>query len=151
MDPYLNLNNSGASNLTLGANEVDQASVVQNGYTGQYGRQAGATVSFTTKSGSNDFHGTLLYTYNGSFMNANDFFNNATDTPRARSLSNQYSASLCGRVIKDKLFFFVDTEGIRYVLPTTGVSSLPRQALQDSTLATVAAAQPRYDQQACRA
>jgi len=148
MDPYLNLNNSGASNLTLGANEVDQASVVQNGYTGQYGRQAGATVSFTTKSGSNDFHGTLLYTYNGSFMNANDFFNNATDTPRARSLSNQYSASLGGRVIKDKLFFFVDTEGIRYVLPTTGVSSLPSQALQNYTLATVSAAQRPFYQQA---
>jgi hypothetical protein len=148
MDPYLNLNNSGASNLTLGANEVDQASVVQNGYTGQYGRQAGATVSFTTKSGSNDFHGTLLYTYNGSVMNANDFFNNATGTPRSRSLSNQYSASLGGRAIKDKLFFFVDTEGIRYVLPTTGVSSLPSQALQNYTLANVTAAQRPFYQQA---
>jgi hypothetical protein len=148
MDPYLNLNNSGASNLTLGANEVDQASVVQNGYTGQYGRQAGATVSFTTKSGSNDYHGTLLYTYNGSFMNANDFFNNATGTDRARSISNQYSASFGGRVIKDKLFFFVDTEGLRYVLPTTGVSSLPSQALQNYTLANVTAAQRPFYQQA---
>jgi hypothetical protein len=148
MDPYLNLNNSGASNLTLGANEVDQASVVQNGYTGQYGRQAGATVSFTTKSGSNDFHGTLLYTYNGSVMNANDFFNNATDTPRSRSISNQYSASLGGRVIKDKLFFFVDTEGLRYVLPSSGVSSLPSLALQNYTLANVTAAQRPFYQQA---
>jgi len=148
MDPYLNLNNSGASNLTLGANEVDQASVVQNGYTGQYGRQAGATVSFTTKSGTNDYHGALLYTYNGSVMNANDFFNNATGTPRSRSLSNQYSASIGGRVIKDKLFFFADTEGLRYVLPSAGVSSLPSQALENYTLANVTAAQRPFYQQA---
>ena len=42
MDPYLNLNNSGASNLTLGVNELQEAVVVNNGYTGQNGRQAGA-------------------------------------------------------------------------------------------------------------
>jgi hypothetical protein len=148
MDPYLNLNNSGASNLTLGANEVDQASVVQNGYTGQYGRQAGATVSFITKSGSNDFHGNLLYNYNGSVLNANDFFANASGTPRGRAISNQYSASIGGRIIKDKLFFFADTEGIRYVLPTTGVSSVPSQALQNYTLATVSAAQRPFYQKA---
>ena len=40
MDPYLNLNNSGASNLTLGSNELQEISVVENGYTVDYGRQA---------------------------------------------------------------------------------------------------------------
>src|SRR5213078_4448067 len=57
MDPYLNLNNSGATNLLLGANELQEASVVANGYTGQYGRQAGAQVNYATKSGSNAWHG----------------------------------------------------------------------------------------------
>src|ERR1039458_8476334 len=42
MDPYLNLNNSGASNLTLGSNEILEAAVILNGYTGQYGSQGGA-------------------------------------------------------------------------------------------------------------
>jgi hypothetical protein len=148
MDPYLNLNNSGASNLTLGANEIDQGSVVQNGYTGQYGRQAGAQVNFTTKSGTNQFHGNLTYTYNGSVLNANDFFANAQGTPRGRAVSNQYAASVGGRVIKDKLFFFADTEGIRYVLPTTGTVSLPSQALQKYTLSQVTAGQRAFYQKA---
>src|SRR5580704_6025520 len=46
-DPFLNLNNSGASNLLLGSNEVQEVAVVTNGYTGQYGRQAGAQVDYT--------------------------------------------------------------------------------------------------------
>ena len=137
MDPYLNLNNSGASNLTLGANEVQETTVVQNGYSAQYGRQAGAQVNTITKSGANTFHGNLLYTYNGSFMNANDWFNNASDTPRSRAISNQYGASLGGRAIKDKLFFFVDTEGLRYSLPSAGFVTTPSAELQNYILKTL--------------
>jgi hypothetical protein len=54
-DAFLNLNNSGASNLLLGANEVQEAAVVQNAYSVQYGREAGAQVNYITKSGTNGF------------------------------------------------------------------------------------------------
>jgi outer membrane receptor protein involved in Fe transport len=145
MDPYLNLNNSGASNLTLGGNEVQETTVVQNGYSAQYGRQAGAQVNTITKSGTNAFHGNLLYNYNGSFMNANDWFNNANDVPRSRALSNQYGAALGGRAIKDKLFFFVDAEGLRYVLPSAGFATTPSLDLQNYILKNLPAAQvPLY-------
>jgi hypothetical protein len=60
-DPFLNLNNSGASNLLLGGNEVEEVTVVSNAYTAQYGRQAGAQIDFATKSGSNAFHGDAIY------------------------------------------------------------------------------------------
>jgi hypothetical protein len=49
-DPFLNLNNSGATNLLLGNNEVQEATVVTNGYSGQYGGFAGANVNYITKS-----------------------------------------------------------------------------------------------------
>jgi len=55
-DPFLNLNNSGATNLMLGANDVSTATVVNNGYSGEYGSMAGANVNFVTKSGTNKFH-----------------------------------------------------------------------------------------------
>jgi hypothetical protein len=57
MDPYFNINNSGASNLTLGGNEVQEATVVTNPYSGQYGQLIGGQVTYVTKSGTNDFHG----------------------------------------------------------------------------------------------
>jgi hypothetical protein len=148
MDPYLNLNNSGASNLTLGQNEIQEVSVVQNGYSAQYGRQAGAQVNYITKSGSNQFHGSMLYNYNGSFLNANDFFNNETGTPRGRAISNQYGALLGGPIKKNKLFFLVDTEGLRYVLPSSGVVSIPSKELQTYVLGHVSAAQQPFYQKA---
>ncbi len=60
-DPFLNLNNSGSSNLLLGGNELQEVAVVVNGYTGQYGRQAGASgSSYTTKGGGNSLHGDVV-------------------------------------------------------------------------------------------
>ena len=56
-DPFLSLNNSGATNLMLGNNEVQEVSVTTNGYSGEYGTLAGANVAFVTKSGTNQWHG----------------------------------------------------------------------------------------------
>src|SRR5258708_7409599 len=113
-DPFLNLNNSGASNLLLGSNEVQEVAVVSNGYTGQYGRQAGAQVDYTTKSGGNAFHGDAVYYWNGSALNANDPFLNAGGQPRPFENNNQWAVSLGGPIKKDKAFFFDNTEGLRY-------------------------------------
>jgi outer membrane receptor for ferrienterochelin and colicin len=115
-DPYLNLNNSGATNLLLGTNEVQEVAVVSNGYTGQYGRQAGAQVDYVTKTGSNQFHGNAVYFYNSGGMNANDFFNNSSNTALPHEVNNQWQVSVGGPIKKDKIFFFVDYEGLRYIL-----------------------------------
>ncbi len=74
-DPFLNLNNSGSSNLTLGQGELAEATVIQNGYNSQYGRAAGAIINYTTKSGTNHFHGEADYNWNGTALNANGWFN----------------------------------------------------------------------------
>ena len=64
-DAFLNLNNSGSSNLLLGGNELQEVAVVSNAYTGQYGRQAGAQIDYSTKSGANAFHGDAVYNWTG--------------------------------------------------------------------------------------
>ena len=66
-DPYNNANNSGASNLTLGLNDVAEATIIANGYSGQYGGLVGATASFTTKSGGNRVHGNMNYYWTRPF------------------------------------------------------------------------------------
>jgi outer membrane receptor protein involved in Fe transport len=136
-DPFLNLNNSGASNLTLGANELSEATVVQNGYSVQYGRFAGAQVNYVTKHGTNQWHGDLVENWNGDMLNANDFFNNANGVQKPRDDSNQYAALVSGPVIKNKLFFLLDTEGIRYVLPVTSVVTIPSTQLETFALQNI--------------
>ncbi len=127
-DPYLNLNNSGATNLLLGKNEIQETSVVSNGYTGQYGRMAGAQVDYATKSGTNSWHGNAQYYFNSGGMNANDWFNNQSATPLPQENNNQWAASIGGPIVKDKLFFFFDTEGLRYILGTAQQTTVPTAA-----------------------
>lgn len=135
-DPFLNLNNSGASNLLLGSNEVQEVAVVSNGYTGQYGRQAGAQVDYTTKSGGNSFHGNAVYYWNGSALNANDFFLNQGGQARPFENNNQWAASLGGPIKKDKAFFFINTEGLRYTFGSSSEVFVPSQAFQSYVLGT---------------
>jgi hypothetical protein len=146
-DSFLNLANTGASTLSIGQQEVAQASVVQNGYSSQYGRQAGAIETYATKSGANRVHGLLLWTYNSDGLNANDYFNNLNGTPRQKAVSNQYAAQIGGPILRNKLFFFVDTEGIRYVTPTHSYVNFPTADFQNTVLNTVPAASvPLYTQ-----
>jgi hypothetical protein len=142
-DPYNNLNNSGSSNNMLGQNEVQEVAIVQNGYTGQYGRAAGANLNFTTKSGTNSFHGNAKWDWNGRYLNANDWFNNQSSTPRPFANSNQWGGSFGGPIIKNKLFFFFDSEGLRYVLPGGGVPVyIPTPAFATAVQANIDATQP---------
>ncbi len=103
-DPFLNLNNSGATNLLLGNNDVQEATVVTNGYSGEYGTLAGANVNYVTKSGGNSFHGNALYWWNGRVLNANSYFNNQNGTPRPFVNANQWAASIGGPIKKDSQF-----------------------------------------------
>jgi len=145
-DPFLNVNNSGATNLMLGANDVQTAAVVNNGYTGEYGGLAGANVNFVTKSGTNKFHGNAEYFWNGRTLNANDWFLNNSGTPRAFDNANQWAASIGGPIRKDKTFFFMDTEGLRLLIPTSQPVNIPSPQFQAATLANIPASEvPFYD------
>jgi hypothetical protein len=146
--PFLNLNNSGSSNLLLGGNELQEVSVVNNAYTGQYGRQAGSQVDYSTKSGTNTFHGNLVYNWTGRFLNANDPLLKATSytagetTPRPFENNNQWAASFGGPVIKDKLFFFVNNEGIRYIFGSIKPVTVPTPAFENYVLGNLPSVAP---------
>jgi hypothetical protein len=92
-DPYNNLNNSGSSNNMLGANEIQEVALVTNGYTGQYGRAASVNMNFTTKSGSNSFHGNAKWDWNGRYLNANDWFSGVAQSA-GRSLRTSFTFTM---------------------------------------------------------
>src|ERR1700722_18617156 len=129
-DAFLNLNNSGSSNLLLGGIELQEVAVVSNGYTGQYGRQAGAQIDYSTKSGSNNFHGDAVYNWTGRALTANDPLNKANGGTRPFENNNQWAASLGGPIKKDKAYFFVNTEGIRYIFGSIQNVSVPTPAFE---------------------
>src|SRR5256712_8778049 len=109
---------------------------------GSTGHWREPNVNYVTKSGSNNLHGNALYWWNGRALNANSFFNNQNGAPRPFDNANQWAASFGGPIKKDKTFFFVDTEGLRFVLPTSTNARIPSPQFQAATLANLANASP---------
>jgi hypothetical protein len=144
-DPFLNLNNSGATNLLLGNNDVADVTVTSNAYDAAFGGLGGAQVNEISRSGGNGFHGNATYWWNGSSLNANDYFNKAFGSPRPFDNVNQWAAAVGGPIKKDKLFFFGDYEGLRIVLPTRDTVYAPNAAQQTLILSQIPTSQvPLY-------
>ena len=125
---------SGALGLLLGQNEIQEATVVSTGYSGQFGGAAGGNINYITKSGTNGFHGNAQYYWNGSALNANYWFNNSFNVPRPFSIANQWAGSLGGPIKKDKLFFFLDSEGLNLQVASVTQVSIPSHPFEDATL-----------------
>jgi hypothetical protein len=134
---FTNTNNSGALGMMLGQNEVQEATIVSNGYSAQFGGAAGSNISYVTKSGGNAFHGNTAFYWNGRVLNANDWLDNAQGNPRPFDIASQWAGSLGGPIIKDKLFFFFDTEGMHLVLPSPTYVTLPSAAFESATMKNI--------------
>jgi len=92
---------------------LQEVRTITNNYSAEYGRAMGVVI-FTTKGGSNDFHGSSFYRVRNEALNANSFFNNAKNIARGPFKSHTFGGTFGGRIIRDKAFFFVSYEGLRF-------------------------------------
>ncbi len=91
---------------------IQEVSVQTNTYTAEVGRTAGGVINVITKSGTNQFHGSVYEFFRNSNLNAYPFaFGLAIPKPPLHQ--NQYGASIGGPIIKGRTFFFFDYEGLR--------------------------------------
>ena len=134
-DPLTNLNSGLSTNLVLGLNSIAEVTVNTLSYAVDQGRYGASQINYVTKSGSNQFHGNLYEIWNGSLFNAADFFTNATPgNHKPRSTVNHFGGSLGGPIIRDKLFFFFDSEWVRIALPIVTETTVPTPAFQNYIL-----------------
>src|SRR5262249_12157653 len=101
----------------------------------EFGRTTGGVESFTTKSGTNSFHGTAFDIFRNDALNANEWFNNFHGFPRDIDKKNDYGGSLGGPVWipkvyngRDKTFFFFSWEQYRQREGQTALSTVPTDA-----------------------
>jgi hypothetical protein len=107
---------SGSGGIPIPSPDSIQEFKVQTGlYDAAYGRYAGANVSVITKTGSNNYHGSIFEFFRNEVLNANDFFLNQTGQPRAALKQNQFGFAVGGPIEKEKLFFFGSYQGTRQV------------------------------------
>jgi hypothetical protein len=118
--------NAGAdvTGTSLGIDSIAEFQTLTGTYGAQYNGNGGA-INAVTKSGTNDFHGSAYEFFRNSALDARGFFDAGSPPPFRR---NQFGATLGGPIKKDKLFFFVNYEGIRQVLDTTYTNFVPSAA-----------------------
>lgn len=89
------------------------------------GRSSGAQVSLITKSGSNDFHGSLYEYHRNTVTTANDFFNNKAGVERPQLLRNIFGGAIGGPIKRNRAFFFFTYEGFREATGESVVREVP--------------------------
>src|SRR6202171_437267 len=123
-----NMNTAPGSFLAgnLGVDSIGEFSVLTGNFSAEYEKSAGGVINAITKSGTNQFHGTVYEFLRNSAMDAKNFF----DPPGkiAPFRRNQFGASAGGPIQKDKMFVFGDYEGLRQNLATTQYTTVPTAA-----------------------
>jgi outer membrane receptor protein involved in Fe transport len=134
----------GLSLIVPSNDSVQELKLATSNYDAEYGKVAGGLWQITTKAGTNAFHGSLFENYRTAGFNAADqFTEHATGVPGNRW--NQFGGSVGGPVIKDKLFFFGDYQGMRNNLHASGNETVPIDAFRNGDFSSIAAIDPIYD------
>jgi hypothetical protein len=102
--------------------------VQTNNYSAQYGRSGGAILNATIKSGTNQIHGDVWEYLRNDAFDAADFFEDQGGVPKGEFRQNDFGGTVGGPIIKNKLFFFADYDGLRRVQGTVYTSSVPTAA-----------------------
>src|SRR5216110_3072171 len=114
---------------TVPLDAVQEINVLTNNFTAEYGRASAGVVNVTTKSGTNDFHGTAYEFGRYSALATNTFDNNARGITKPGFTRNQFGYSVRGPIKKDKLFFFQSTEWLRVRSSATAIVNVPTPQL----------------------
>jgi hypothetical protein len=131
-----NVRQNFAITLRPSVEAVREFKIQTNLFAAEQGRNPGATVNVITKSGSNEWHGSLYEFLRNSNFDARDYFA-APDSPKPAFRQNQFGGSLGGRIIRDKLFFFANYEGYRRSLANVSVNTVPTEAMRRGDFSAV--------------
>jgi hypothetical protein len=118
-----------ASVLRVTRDSLQEFRVTTTNPNAEQGRSSGAQVSLVTRSGSNNWHGSLFEIHRNTVTNANDFFNNAAGVERPQLLRNIFGGSVGGPIKRDRAFFFFTYEGFREATATSVVREVPLPTL----------------------
>lgn len=120
-----------AAKTMAGVETVREFRVVTNAYDAEYGRHTGGVISAITKSGTNDFHGSVFEFLRNDNLDARNFFDRAHPPEFKR---NQFGTAVGGPIIKDRTFFFGSFEGLREGLGLTKTFNVPGIAMRSGVL-----------------
>jgi len=139
----VNDNNGGVaftSVLPITADSVQEFRVTTGNYNADQGRSSGAQVSLVTKSGTNNFHGAVYEYHRNTVTSANDYLVKQSELASGESnrpqklIRNIFGAAVGGPIIKNRLFFFANYEGLRQREEHSALRVVPTDAFRDGVM-----------------
>jgi len=126
------LNNTPASaqGYMTGVETIKEFQVLTNTMSAEYGRASGGVFNVVTKSGTNDFHGSVFEFHRDNNLDSKNFF--ADEKPEFRR--NQFGLSFGGPIARDRTFFFGSYEGLRELKDITSVATVPDENARQGIL-----------------
>jgi hypothetical protein len=136
------LSAQGGTNSLVSVDAMQEFRVQTSSFAPEFGRTLGGQVSIVTRSGTNDFHGTLFEYFRNDVLDANDWFNGYTNNPpiaKTEERQNDFGAVFGGPIMKDRTFFLFSYEGLRLRQPVTQDTVVPDAvSREDQTAAGIA-------------
>jgi hypothetical protein len=128
----------GTTQSLVSIDALQEFKIQTSGYTAEYGRNPGGQISFTTRSGTNDIHGTLFEYLRNTAFDANSYLNDYYGYPKAAEHQNDYGGTVGGPVVipkvydgRDKTFFFISYERLQLLTPAFESEYVPTQAFRN--------------------
>src|SRR6266478_5131248 len=118
---------------SLGVDAIQEFSVLTSNYSAEYGKTSGGVVNAITRSGTNQFHGSIYEFLRNSRLDAKNYFDDHS-LPIPPFKRNQFGGAVGGPIVKNHTFFFADYEGIRQSKGISTVTFVPSVAAEGGTL-----------------
>jgi hypothetical protein len=107
---------------------IQEFKVATSDFSAEYGRSGAAVLNATVKSGTNQIHGDVWEFFRNDKLDAADYFEDANGIAKGVLRQNQFGGTIGGPVIKNRVFFFADYEGLRRIQGTVMQGSVPTAA-----------------------
>jgi len=128
---------AGGTNNLVSVDALQEFKIHTSSYAPEFGRTPGGQVSIVTRSGTNEFHGTLFDYFRNDVLDANDWFANANRLKKPALRQNDFGGVLGGPIVKNHLFFFFSYEGLRLRQPQVSIVDVPSLQARQATPAAI--------------
>src|ERR1700723_2214743 len=127
----------GGTNSLVSIDAMQEFRIQTSSYAPEFGRTPGGQISIVTRSGTNQFHGTLFDYLRNSVFDANNWFADEEGLPKPEERQNDFGGTFSGPIVRDRTFFFFSYEGLRLRLPQTTLTSVPDLAARQNALSAL--------------
>jgi hypothetical protein len=122
------LSAGGGTNSLVSVDDLQEFRIETSSYAPEFGRTPGGQISILTRSGTNQFHGTLFEYFRNDVLDSADYFVKRNDLTKPKERQNDFGGVFGGPIQHNRMFVFISYEGLRLIQPKSAVTEVPSMA-----------------------